>query len=246
MGEKVKPNAQLKSASISKKVIYILFAIISVLTIIHLTLQYININILNEEFGPYYELTNRLDFDDESSIPTWFGQFLFIIIASLSGLIAILQNDKKARNIWVAISIIALIGSIDEVASIHENILQSIHLLFFDESASTFLANAWIVIVPFLLIGILLFIKKAIKTIPHRTLGLMLLSLIIFIIGSVFIDILTSVEGTMGRFFAQGILVSIEEVLEMLGLSLFIFALVEYIEVNHKEKTIKAFAALRQ
>lgn len=232
--------------TISKKVLIILLSIISVLAVLHLSLQYINIVHLNETYGPFYELTNRLDFDDESSIPTWFQQLLFLVITFGSGLIAYMQTEKAKRNFWILISILAILGSLDEVASIHENILQNLHTLFFDDSTPTLLANAWVIIVPFLLIAALIFVIKAYLVMPRRTLRLFIIGGVTFFIGSVLVDIMTSSGDSTQAFLNQGIMVSIEEILELLGLTVVVYAITEYIEKYHKTQIKNSLSALRK
>ncbi len=230
----------LKNISLSKKLLVILFLGILLLSVIHVVLQYININVRNEEFGSFFELTNRFDFDDESSIPTWVSQFLFLLISASAILAAYLEKLKTKKVMWLLIAITALMGSIDEVATLHENILQFLHVLFFDESNATAFANAWVIIIPFVLTFALLFTIKAIKVLPKKTLQLLVIAMVIYITGAVFVDILTSSDTGLTGFKSQGLLVGLEELLELIGLSITLYAIVNYIEVNYSQKIIRA------
>jgi len=231
----------LKNVPPSKKLLYWLIAVLVILGVAHLTLQYVNINVMNEEFGSFFELTNRFDFDDEASIPTWVSQFIFILISFSSLLLVYLEKQKAKKAIWAVVSAVALLGSLDEVATLHENILQSLHLLFFDESAPTALANAWVIIIPFVVIAGGLFTYKAVALLPKRTLQLLISALVIYMSGAVLVDIVTSSrDSSEATFASQGILVAIEELLELVGLTITLYAIVEYIERKFSKKIIRA------
>jgi len=230
----------LENVPVSKRILLWSCIVVVLLGVIHLTLQYVNINLLNEEFGPFFELTNRFDFDDEASIPTWVSQFIFLLIGFGSLFLVYVEKNRAKKAIWSTLTAIAFVGSLDEVATLHENVLQSIHLLFFDESASTVLANAWIIIIPFVVIAGALFTYKAFALLPKRTLQLLISAFVIYIVGAVMIDIITSSETTRTGFATQGVLVAIEELLELIGLIIALYAVTEYIERKYSKKLARA------
>lgn len=238
----------MKSKNYNPKVLLrYLIITVAVFTVIHLTLQYININYLNEQPGNFHELSNRFDFDDEASIPTWFSQLLFLGLAFFAALIAYIERKKKQSYwVWVSVAVIATLGSIDEVSTVHESGLQGLHLIFFNENTPTILANAWIVILPAVLAFFLLFAYKANKVLPSRTLKLFILAVAIYLSGAVGVDILTSSLESLDLFIKQGVFVSIEEAMELLGLSLAIFATTDYLSTHYSRKVSTAVHQLRK
>jgi uncharacterized protein with PQ loop repeat len=235
----------LKSNNISVKALKLSVAIIALLAIVHLVLQFININYLNQSFGNFYEVTNRFDFDDEASIPTWYSQLLFLFIASLAFVTAYLERKKKSKLVWITIAIVSVLGSLDEVSTIHETGLQGLHLLFFNEDTPTLIANAWILILPLVLVFYSIFIYKSGKVLPKKTIKLLFLSTTIYLVGAIGVDILTSTLETTNQFLEQGILVAIEEIMELIGLSLVIYTILDYLEDNHSKKINQVFKILK-
>jgi len=227
----------------AKKFFIGLIIIITTLGAAHLMLQYLNLNYFNQESGVFFELTNRFDFDDEASVPTWISQLLFLLISASAGLLVVLEKIKPRKILWGIVSIVALIGSLDEVATLHENVLQSLHLLSFDESSPTILANAWLFIVPFLLIATVVFVAKATTLLPKRTIRLIVIAATVYLIGAVVTDIVTSsaiADSNSSTFMTEGVLVAIEELLELIGLSIMLYATVDYTERKFSGKLKRA------
>src|SRR5918993_2151452 len=67
-----------------------------------------------------------LDVGEERSIPTWFESILFLLCSILLAVVTVAkkQRDDRYRLHWGVLSIILLLLSLDEVASIHEAIGQ--------------------------------------------------------------------------------------------------------------------------
>ena len=230
--------------TVSFKLLTILLIMIVVLTTIHLFFQYLNINLLREEFGPIFELTNRLDFDDEVSIGTWITQFLYLLLSSLCFLAWYVSHNKKQKRLWLVVASGALLGSIDEVAGLHELILQSIHNVYFINQAPTALANAWWIVLPVIIMFSSLLIYYMKQVFDVITVTAFTIGIIIFLSGAVLVDVLTSFIVTT-PFTSQGIFVAIEESLELIGLSLFIYAVAQFIEHNHNKQLRRAINQLK-
>lgn len=195
---------------------------------------------MNDQYGAFYELTNRFDFDDEASIPTWLSQFIFLLISGVALLLAYIEKQKSTKAIWYSVAVVALLGSLDEVATLHENILQSLHIFFIAESTPKILANAWVLIIPFLLLAIGVFILKAVRILPRKTLQKLVVALSLYFTGAIIIDILTSSLVASNGFFRQGVMVAIEEMLELSGQILALYALGDYADSKFGHKLRRA------
>ncbi len=230
--------------ALSKKLFGSLVVVILVLAGLHLLLQHLNLNVYSELNGRVYELSNRVDFDDENSIPTWVSQALFLSIAGAAFLAAYLQKQTGARRIWAIFGSIGVFLSIDEVGSLHEMLLQTIHLLLFGETAPTVVSNAWVVLLPFVLIAAVLLLRAMLKYVPKRTIVTFVVGGAIFLVGAIFIDILTNAD-VENTFYARGILVALEESFELLGTSIVLFGIVDYIEQTYAVRIKKALKELK-
>lgn len=235
---------KLKShRSYSYKLILWLLAGVFVLLSLHLVFQYLNFVVYGEKHGQIFEISNRVDMDDEVSLPTWFSQFVLLLIGAVGWFLAWLESDRLKKVIWSSIGFAGVLFSIDEVSSLHEFVLQSIHLIFYGEAPPSSALNAWWFVLPFVAIvaGILGFI--AIKKLPVNIWMLMITGGVIYIIGGGGVDLISN-DYAKNTFLYQGILTGLEETLELTGSLLILYASLRYLEISHKTKINIAIKAL--
>lgn len=215
-----------------------------IILIAHLVLQYLNLVVYDQQNGFIYELSNRFDLDDESSIATWFSQALFIAISAGAALAAYLSSVTAVRRLWKSISVLSLLLSIDEVTAMHELILQSLHNIFFKDTSSTISGNAWLIVAPFVFAGALWLLWKIAKILPKRTLILFASAVFSFLIGAIFVDMFASIV-EREAFLNQGIIIAFEETLELVGCIIVLYAIADYIEAQHGSRLKSALAHLK-
>jgi hypothetical protein len=225
-------NRKNSGRSFAGCVLAVLLIALVVIISVHLLLQFLNLNVFHEQHGAVYELSNRFDLDDESSVPTWLSQFLLLVIACAAGVAAWTQRLRAPRLLWGAITLIALVFSIDEVAILHEYVLEMLHTAFLGDTASNFSHNAWLVVAPFVLAGSCLLVWLMYRHFPKRTLVLLTIAGMVFVSGAMGVDIVTS-SGHFSAFMSQGALVALEEGMELAGSMLALYAIVDYLERAH-------------
>lgn len=230
--------------SFARRLLLILLATTFVLLGLHLLFQAVNLGVYHQQHGQFYELSNRFDFDDEASVPTWFAQFLYLLIAAAAGLAAYLQTGKQ-RRLWTVISLSALLFSIDEIAGLHEYVLQTLHVIFFKDAAPGAFANAWLVIAPFLLALAAGFIYLMARSVPRRTLVFFAAATGTFLFGAVAVDIVAS-QVYRETFLNQGLVVGLEETFELLSLVIVAYAIADYTESEFGHNIRRAFREARQ
>ena len=232
------------SGSYSRRIYIGLIGTVLVLALVHLLLQHLNLNVYQELNGRVYELSNRVDFDDEVSVPTWFSQALFLAISGGAFLLSYMQKAPTARRLWAFLGLVALLLSIDEVGALHELLLQTIHLLLFGETGPTIVANAWLALLPIIIGAAAITFWAMLKHVPMRTIRLFMIGGVVFIVGAIFIDIVTTSDN-VNTFYNKGILVAIEESLELLGVSTILYAIIDYIETVYKANITNALKKLK-
>jgi len=163
----------LNNSSHALKILYILLGSVLIVLCMHLLLQAVNLNVYHQQHGQFYELSNRFDFDDEASVPTWLSQFLYLCISVMAALAAYLLPKGSTRRLWVIIAVFAFIFSIDEIAGLHEFVLQTLHVIFYSDAGPGTYANAWLLVAPFLIIGSAWFIYSMASSFPRKTLLLL-------------------------------------------------------------------------
>ena len=233
-----------QDAPYSKKLLkYILWAIF-VLACAHLILQYLNLEVYNEKNGAVFELSNRFDFDDEASVTTWLSQFLFIVLGVAAFFAAYMEKKRALKVIWFIPGLVATLFSIDETSTIHEYLLERIHVALFKDDAPTVLDNGWVIVLPFILLICGLFLWQIVKYLPKKTVGLIAIGGVIFLSGAVLVDIVTN-SIPESPFVTQGIFVALEEIGELLGVATVIYATCNYVESIHAAAVHKAIKTLK-
>jgi hypothetical protein len=194
---------------------------------------------------------------EERSIPTWFESIQFLLCSILLAVVTVAKKQRSDRYSlhWSVLSIILLLLSLDEVASIHEAIGQELERLLHNTTGFTpsgAISFFWVVPGAAFVFIVLLAYLRFLAHLPQTTRRLFLLAGALFVLGALGIEMLTaqvvsssggianwvvfSSGGIVNRESAsaipeilKGLQTSIEEMLEMLGLTAFLYALLEYI-----------------
>lgn len=171
----------------------------------------------------------------DGNLPTYFSSLLLAIASLL--LYVTHKLDKKKTYHWLLLSLIFLFLSIDESAMLHENfagiIGKKIKLLL--KSTSSFFAWAWVI--PYGVLTLLtgLYFMRFTLKLPNKTRNLFFLSGSIYVFAALFLEVLEAHFET--KFGATNLinefLYPCEEVLEMAGIIIFIYAILDYLKLNH-------------
>lgn len=198
-----------------------LLAAIVLLVLLHLAGQVL-MHVVGESNRVTTDIANRFNLDAELSVPTWFASFLALVAAVLTYITARLSKGNE-RATWLLLSGLLLFVSIDEVAAIHELLLQGLHILAqFGEGRQTLLANAWLLVLPILVLGGLYVMRQVVRSLPKRTISGLVLAGIVYLLGAFVIEYISIELPKVAIWY--GIAVICEETLEFLGLWLLIRA----------------------
>lgn len=226
-----------------KLLTYLLIAGFVILAL-HLFFQALNLLVYHQQHGQFYELSNRFDFDDESSVPTWFSQLLFLMLSAGAALAAYLAPNRRAGLLWAVIAVVALVFSIDEIAGLHEFLLQTLHVVFYEDAGPGSLSNAWLLVAPLVLLVTGIFIVSMVRRFPSRTMLLFTGSVVVFLIGAIGVDAFNSLV-ERESFMSQGLLVGVEESFEIFSLIIIVYAVADYLERMHGKALHNAWRQLR-
>ena|GEM_PF-2018597 len=226
-----------------KRVLFALICISLLLFVIHVVLKYISIVVFDEKHGFLFELANRFDMNDESSVPQWFSHMLFLSVGISGFLAGYMQTKPAARKVWYSIGVLGVLLSIDDVATLHEFALQTIHNTFYLNEAPSFFINAWWLILPVLLVPAGLIAYWGWKHLPHKTIYILIAGGLVFVLGKILMDSLAN--DVTDFFINQGPIQGIEKLFQYLGLSVVLFAILKYLDENHSAKVKQALTQLR-
>lgn len=213
---------------------FVLGSVLSIsglLIVAHLISRYVVIN-----FGLHGNyvgtVLQRFNMDQEVSIPTWWSQTLLLGAAILLGYIA--WSNRIARvsdwRFWAALAGIFFYVSMDEGASLHELASEPVNRIITPVPGP--LSWSWYIAVVPLLILVALFFVRFFFRLPRDTRRLFLISVVVFLAGSVGVEMISAdllTGGGSDGSFRYAVLVACEEGGEMFGVSIFLGALLKHV-----------------
>lgn len=221
------------------------FALILGFIVLGLTVMSLTVNILfNYQFldsasqaaggGGKMQL---FELDSDQNIPTWYSSSMLLICSGLLAVVAVASRRDIWRLQWAGLSFVFLYLSADEASSIHEKLSSGMARLV---PVSGFSDHAWIFLyAPLVLIFMLMYVRF-VRALPTETKRLFVVAGFLYIMGALGME---AIDGTYasvyGRFnVGYSLLTHLEEVLEMLGVIVFFYALLLYVSFYVKEVSV--------
>lgn len=184
-------------------------------------------------------ITGYVDLDLEKNIPSFYSGFALLFSSLLFFCISLLEkNPEKKHRYWLGLAAVFLFLSLDEVFVLHERLgnyteeyIKSTGIL----EASGLLYFPWIIPYSILMIILGLLYFSFMLSLPRKTGVLLILSAIIFLTGAAGFDMLGGREAELHGYYSitYTVLYTIEEFLEMIGVVLLIYTLLDYIEQQY-------------
>lgn len=179
--------------------------------------------------------------EGENNLPAWYSSLALLLSSAMLAIIG-LHRKQEAKSWawhWLILAIIFLCLSADETASIHEMAASPIHHWLESrghlDSVIPVIGTAWLLAgIPFAAIVFLAFCQFLLK-LPAMTRVLFLIAGGLYITGAI------GLEALGGRYIDQHsgsrtltyeVMVAMEEGLEMIGVVVFIYALMMYIALE--------------
>jgi len=198
---------------------------------------------------------NLFVLDAEGNIPTFFSASTLLLCSALLAIIAFAKKKEDApyRLHWKALSVIFLFLSLDEASGLHEMTIKPLRSLL---NAGGFLHFTWVILgAVFVLIFVLAYLRF-LADLPRKTRNLFLVAGVLFVGGALGMEMIGGYYYKMMKEYYYGLLygptlnisrfcnirlkyqmiATVEELLEMLGIVVFIYALMSYINFNVKDE----------
>jgi hypothetical protein len=190
-------------------------------------------------------LTRRLflhfGLNEEGNISTYFSTLQLLVASALLAVVAKQAPTAGIGRRWWFLSAVFLFLSIDESTSIHEELTRTTNATVFHDVADNttrlggYMHYSWVL--PYLLLLGLLTVAYArfIWELPPRIRTLFVVSAVIFVMGAAGLEML---EGKFYLLYGKHNVLNslacvLEESMEMLGVTIFIYALLLYIGNTH-------------
>jgi len=194
--------------------------------------------------GPFVYLFNLRY---EVNIPTFYSTSALLLCSALLAIIAfaIKKENDPYRLHWKALSIIFLFMSLDEAAQLHERTVRPLRSAL---NASGFLYYTWVIPGALFVLIFALAYRRFLADLPQKTRNLFLVAGAIFVGGALGMEMINGYHKSLyvGQWFRHishfcnyhlkhAMMVTVEEFLEMLGIVVFIYALMSYISLHVKD-----------
>ncbi len=225
---------QISPGKVAKQLLYFLFFLFILNTLGILLKQYAQLEI-------FKDMVQLFNFNEEKSIPTFFS---IINLTTTSILLFLIFNIKQRVNsktsfYWLGLSAIFLFIAIDESLQIHEKLGILLGANFKERSG--YLFYVWVVPYAILVVTFLCFYLQFILNLPSRTRNLFIFAGAVFCAGALGCEILggkiASEEGVENLAYA--FFYTTEETLEILGIIIMNYAIMDYIATSTKEFKVK-------
>lgn len=185
-----------------------------------------------------HKLVKLFDLGLEVNVPAYFSVTLLFSAALLVGLITLITKNQKGPHVieWAILTFGFLFMGFDEMASAHERLIEPTRGLLGIENPGL-LYFAWVVPAIILVAAIGAGFVKFLIDLPSRTRMAFMIAGSMFLGGAIGLELL---EGacTVGGL-AYNTLVVFEECLEMTGVIVFIWALLDHITTNFQANGVR-------
>ena len=179
------------------------------------------------------QFTLLFDFDYERNIPSFFSTILLFTSALLLLTLTMSIKERGEHFYWMGLTAIFFFLTIDEFASIHEELIPIVRNSL---GTSGYLHFAWVIPygVGVLVIGAI-YLRHLLR-LPAAVRNLLVISAILYVGGALGFEMLGAklADHSGIKTLSYAMLYTIEESLEMLGISVFIFALLKYLDVQNE------------
>jgi hypothetical protein len=187
-----------------------------------------------------FGLVHLLNVDAENNWPSWWSASLLLVSAVLLGLIAAaeLRRRGRYRRHWFALSLIFAWLSFDEASEWHEGFIEPLQLALDPPPIFFF---AWVIPGMGLVAVLALLYWGFMRALPRATARLFHLSALVFLTGALGVEMIGgwyySRPGPPDLIYVA--ITHVEEILEMLGVSTFVYALLVHIRSEQLEILVR-------
>jgi len=208
----------------TKTITFVLGALFLGVTIASFVITLLNRNpdieiALLEQYG------DLLYVDDEGNIPTWLSSLTLALCGQLLLFIGYQKYQQKAdfAKHWIGLGLLFFLLSLDEFIQMHEFLIQPMRQLFNITEGPLFFA--WVIPGSVFVLVVALIYFPFLRYLAEDTRNVFVLSAVLFVGGAIGMEIMG------GYLYEQPVyllVMHIEELLEMMGITVFVYGLLSY------------------
>lgn len=185
--------------------------------------------------GPWVRIINV---DNDLSLPSWFSAVLLLFSSALLAVIAYSKKSETSPRYgrhWAALAIIFLFLCCDEMIRIHERIANVLVWPALDALGivpAAMLSNPWVLVYgPLVLVFVLAYLGFWLD-LPARVKWLFFAAGALYVGGALGVELATAWYNAANNDFGIFLTTHLEELMEMLGAIVFIYALMTYMALH--------------
>lgn len=182
------------------------------------------------------KISKIVSVDREANVPAFFSMLLLLFAATLLGLIAVIKTRlaDQYRWHWALLAFGFVYMAFDEIGEVHEKLIDPMRAALGGQDLGIFYF-AWVV-PAIAVVSIVAFVFfRFWWNLPLRTRLLFVLAGALFLSGAIGVEMLNGKYAEIygKRQIIYQLLATIEEFLEMTGVVLFVYALLDYLARHH-------------
>ncbi|WP_018479106.1 hypothetical protein [Pontibacter roseus] len=190
-------------------------------------------NIVQSEARFTRILVRYFDFNGESNIPAFFSSIILLLSAAILFLIYKQrrhQGKTRYTRQWLLLGLLFVFLAVDENVQLHEHVAEFVRPQLGND-LSGFLHWAWVVPYAVLTVAVMFYFLRFVLHLPPFTRRLVFIAGALFVTGALGLELF---EGYLYKRYGidhlyNRILYCLEELMEMSGVVLFIYALLHYL-----------------
>lgn len=224
------PNLKFEIDFAPKRVFRYLLGIVIAITLLSF-IGKLNLYFLPDYPGRY-DIAQIFDVDSENNIPTMYSSLSLLICSILLAIIAYIKkavNNPYTRH-WITLSGIFLYLSADEIMTLHERLIKPLRNNF---NLGGIFYFAWVIPATILVVIFLLAFSKFILHLPSTIRNLFIIAGSAYVAGALGVEMIGGYYSELSgeEHIVYEIITAIEEGLEMVGVAIFIYALLSYLKL---------------
>jgi len=219
-----------------KRLLITFSAMAGSLIAMHCLVQIVRFSTGNERV---YGLVYAFSLGADGNIPTYYSSLALLFCSLLLLFIAVVRHDaQKIRpGYWFGLAAIFLFLSIDEMLMVHEKLIEPMKALL---NVSGIFNYAWVIPYGFGLLAFSAIYFRFLFRLPARTAIFFAIAGTIFVSGAIGLEMIggwsKELHGTASITYV--LIQSVEEIFEIVGIIIFIFALSDYIAEHVKDTSL--------
>jgi len=183
---------------------------------------------------PHWHIANMINqffnLDEEATFPAFFSSVLLLLSSILLFVISTQKKEKNYYRHWQVLGFVFLFLCLDEIISIHEQIAVEVQLRLNQRGIGDlngFIYYSWVIPYAVFSLAAVLYFFKFVLSLPPKVKTLFLVGGCIYVSGALGCELIEGFykKNYPGNTTMMGLYVIIEEVFEMLGVTIFVYAL---------------------